>query len=258
MWSCGVLSNMNINSKFNREEETVIVSNEKGIVEIREYQDNIDDILVLEDVIEKLENELAELESIYNKTVQDLEEIDTSIEDAKGNWKKIWICFLVILFIAPIVMRFVRGFLDNESFMQIMHYFFELSWVEVLYSEVMPSVFFGVSIFSNYSPFKVRSLKVKKSKNESKIEELKLKISLWKQHIFELNNRRNDLLKEKEKKNMENISTKVKTIFYQKELELQRAYLKQMYQDNWEAQEERNSNTQKNMILGRFKKKKGN
>ncbi len=52
---------MNINSKFNREEETVTVSNKEGIMDIREYQDNIDDILVLEDVIEELENILEEL-----------------------------------------------------------------------------------------------------------------------------------------------------------------------------------------------------
>ncbi len=57
---------------------------------------------------------------------------------------------------------------------------------------------------------------------------------------------------------MKNMSTEVKIVFYQEELELQKAYLKQMYQDNREAQEEHNSSTQENMILGRFKKKKGN
>lgn len=89
-------------------------------------------------------------------------------------------------------------------------------------------------------------------------KELVLEISLLKQHILELKNHRAYLLEEKEKNNKENMSTEVKTIFYQEELELQRAYLKQMYQDNCEVQEEYNSRTQEQMILGRFKKKKGN
>lgn len=248
---------MNINSRFNREEETVIVSNHEGIMDIREYQDNIDDILVLENVVEELETELAQLEPIYNKMVQDLKEIDTSIKDAKRNCKKFWISILVILLSAPIIMRFTQGFAHNENFIQIMQHFFELSWFEVLSSELMAFWGFGW-ILGDYSPFKVRTLKVEKRKKESKIEELKFKISLWKQHILELKNQRAYLLEEKEKNNKKNISTEVKTIFYQEELELQRAYLKQMYQDNCEVQEEYNSRTQEQMILGRFKKKKGN
>ncbi len=85
-----------------------------------------------------------------------------------------------------------------------------------------------------------------------------LEISLLEQRLIEKRNQLNYMKENKSKKNMKNMSTEVKIVFYQEELELQKAYLKQMYQDNREAQEEHNSSTQENMILGRFKKKKGN
>lgn len=49
---------MFVNYKFNREEENVVVSSDNGVMDTREYQDNIEDILVLQDVIEGLESKL--------------------------------------------------------------------------------------------------------------------------------------------------------------------------------------------------------
>lgn len=49
---------MNINFKLNKDEECIIVSDENGLMEIREYQDNIRDILILEDVIAEQKSDL--------------------------------------------------------------------------------------------------------------------------------------------------------------------------------------------------------
>lgn len=59
---------MNIEAKINKKEETVLVSNEIGKLNELEYQDNIDDILKLENVIEDLEKYLAKLKEEQEKT----------------------------------------------------------------------------------------------------------------------------------------------------------------------------------------------
>ena len=249
---------MDVNYKFNREEENVVVSNNYGIMDIREYQDNIEDVLILKDVIEGLNYILFEMETVYNSKVQDLEDIDAKIEKKKKDCIKFCMYFLISVLGAPILMRFVRGFKYDESFIQIIQNFFSLSWSDIIYAEKIGCCVSALACILDIdlNPFKTRSLKVKKMKKQSEIKDLNLEIFLWKQHIAELEDRLNYLLEKKEKNNLENMSTEVKTISYKETLEREKTYLIQMYQDNCKKMQEPENKSATDMILGRFKKRK--
>lgn len=251
---------MNINSKFNREEETVTVSNKEGIMDIREYQDNIDDILVLEDVIEELENILEELGEKKEKIRANIPQLSEEYLYRKNKSRRdiIW-CTTVMLMctvIGYICSAEYYGFNFSAMFNEI------IQNSKVLCTTLVGSgigfigcIWYGISMHS----IRKGSNPQQKLENAQKEEKnLDLEISLLEQKLIEKRNQLNYMKENKSKNNMKNMSTEVKIVFYQEELELQKAYLKQMYQDNCEAQEEHNSSTQENMILGRFKKKKGN
>ncbi len=64
---------MNIEFLIDKEKEKVIVSNEKGKIKSRDYQDNIEDILVMEDVVEfqeeDLKNKIQKRKNMNKKSV---------------------------------------------------------------------------------------------------------------------------------------------------------------------------------------------
>lgn len=78
---------MNINFLVQPEKENVIVSDAEGKMKVREYQDNIKDILILENIVEGLEKD-------FNLLNQEKEENDVKIEDLErqivegASWKK--------------------------------------------------------------------------------------------------------------------------------------------------------------------------
>lgn len=69
---------MNINFIVDKEKERVIVSNEEGKLEVREYQDNIEEVFILENIVEGLENN-------FNLLNQKQEENDKTYWDNDDN-----------------------------------------------------------------------------------------------------------------------------------------------------------------------------
>ena len=254
---------MNINSKLNREEEAVIVSNKEGIMDVRNYQDNIDEILILEDVIEELEIMLSKETNALDLATQKLEDKDLEVSEVQKSRKKFWKRFILTMLIAPI--------LGSSAFAFFLTVYEQVPIsVHAVYSALSIEEAFAIGAFcdtmalmamlceapASLKPSVIKNLKKEKEEIKKRISEYELKIYLLKTTLFENKNTLQYMLKEKSKSNIANMSTEIKNVNYYEALEQQKAYLEKLYQDNCEKQE---PSKQENMILGRFKKrKKGN
>lgn len=254
---------MNINSKLNREEEAVIVSNEEGIMDVRNYQDNIDEILILEDVIEELEIMLSKEANALDIATQKLEDKDLEINEAQKSRKKFWKRFILTMLIAPILGSSAFAFFMTvyEQVPISVHAVYlaissEEAFVIGIFIEFITILYSMVPAPASLKPSVIKNLNSEKEEIKKCISKYELKIRLLKTTLFENKNTLQYMLKEKSKSNIANISTEIKNVNYYEALEQQKAYLEKLYQDNCEKQE---PSKQENMILGRFKKrKKGN
>lgn len=239
---------MNINFKFNREEESFLVSNEQGIMQTREYQDNMGDILKIEDVIEKQEESLDEKKEEQISKIQDLNKVIQEMPNAKKEDIMSWIFLLFWMpsmpLIATLVYIIIVGFAD--------------AWFIFIAATLFGGCF-DIAASSVFWPFRYRKKKRKKQKLEKSIQNLNLEISCLEQVLAKNKLQLQKLWEEKTKDNIQNVSTAIQTVSYKEELELQKVILNQLLQDKIIEQQEPELSKQKGMILSRFRKlKKGN
>lgn len=135
---------MNIESKINKKEETVLVSNENGNLKELEYQDNIDEILKLENVIENLENILVELKEEQAKTCKNITELQETIIFRKRANIQYLLWYLVFIFGGTTL-----GFLYNMSY--TISNLFLLIAENLQNIEVLKDVLFGGGIGLAYT-----------------------------------------------------------------------------------------------------------
>ncbi len=240
---------MNVNFKFNREEESFLVSDEQGIMQTREYQDNMGDILKLENVNEKQQESLDKKKEKQKSKMQDLNEIIQEMPNAKKEDIFSWIFLLFFMPGIPLIATLVY----------IIKVGFAYAWLIFFAATIFCGCFDIVASSGAFWPFQYRKKKREKQELEKSIQNLNLEISGLEQVLAKNKLQCQKLLEEKTKDNMQNVSTAIQTVSYKEELELQKVILNQLLQEKVIEQQEPEVSKQNGMILSRFRKlKKGN
>lgn len=254
---------MNINFKINKEEENVIVSNENGKMEKREYQDNILDILKLEDIIEEQQIDLSRLDKKKKEKKSRIKEQEKEIQKSYRTWELFKKGFIGMLIGCPIFMVFVSlvceliSSTSPEIIIELRHIINGL--VAGGISDAIVIVVSTLYVFSEDFPLTcIKQLEIEKKENELSLQEQELEIHLLEQMISKNEKQLEYLEEQKEKKNLEMVPEKVQNISYYEELELQRCYLIEMYEANKSSITNPKKQEVKETILGRFRKKKIN
>lgn len=239
---------MNINFLIDKEEERVIVSNKKGTMKPREYQDNIKEILIKEDVVEELEQDYKSLKINRVSLEGRLEDTIEKIKKCKKEKKGYWIIIFFILFgIPPLLEIFL--YLIVEQFGIVTNLAIGAT-IDVFLSPII-----YLLIRASNSPFvQIKVLKKEKEEFEKYKEEVDLEIAALVQVITKNKAELDELREQKEKNNIDRMPIDVQQISYREALEQELSYLTQLQQDTKADEQEE---TEKNSsILGRFKKKK--
>ena len=247
---------MNINWLVGKENKRVAVSNEKGEIETREYQDNMGKLLLNEDILEGLENDYSALKNNQIVLKGRLEVTNKEMEKNVKNCKISILLGIIALFGGPV---YICG----------IEYMLKMKWIEMglltLKQIVSSGIVVGVGIILMEAiifvcldtPVKRRKkLKKQKEDFEKRLEEIEIKTNLL--ELFLSKNRKlvEKLAEQKENDNIQNVSSEVHKISYRETLELQRSKLERLYQDWFDNVEDKTE--QKSSILGRFRKKKIN
>ncbi len=244
---------MNINFLVDKENKRVIVSNEKGTMDSREYQDNIEEVLIKEDIVKELESDYLTLKSNRVSLEGRLEDTNKKIVDnAKKRKSFIW-KFIIALIGIPLYICFL------EYFIKI--HLYQIGIIEIktlFYSGLLGTgavtLIGGLLAISPDQPFfEAKRLKKEKNKYKKYIEELNLQIADLVQVLTKNKAELNEIKEQKELNNIEMMSIEVQKISYREALELEKSYLMQLYQENTIMEPEKMG--LKNYILGRFKKK---
>lgn len=237
---------MNINFIINKENEKVIVSNEKGTMETREYQDNIKAVLIKEDIVKELENDYSSLQIQRTAFQGKLEETNKKIEKCRKNKKNYWKLLFCVLLIAPILVNILTYILIKRLDIGI------ILTMGVI-SDGMYAIIFYFLISMSDSPFvQIKELEEEKEEYEMYIDELNLKIADIVQVLTKNKAELDELIEQKEKNNIQTMSTEVQEISYRESLEIEKSYLTQLSQENAIIEQEDEA---KRSILSRFKKK---
>lgn len=250
---------MNINFKINKEEENVIVSNEKGTIETREYQDNIKDILVLEDVVEGLEHDLDGIEKERIKNEQKIKDIDFEIQEKK-TWRFFKKALLEILIGLPPFFCFVSIFskwIIEEPIQISLSFFSEALLVGGILDVIVIIYSLFIICSRNFSLMRTKQLNEDRESTERIVKRLDLEISCLEQILTKNKEELHHLLEQKEQNNIQNMSNEILKVSYQDALEIQRTLLSQMqYQRSCEEKQKQETTQSKDMTLRRFKRLK--
>ena len=249
---------MNINFLVEKEKERVVVSNQKGTMNPREYQDNIKEILIKEDVVEELESKLIlkkESKKVYEQKANDT---DLKIKKEKNNWKSFKLNFVKAMAGIPIGLLFVFIFCEwivGNELVQISVQ--QLIAVLKLGGTVDLVAFILVSIYMIRSEdsclSQIKQLTEDKKYIDNLIKNLDLEIAALVQVITKNKAELNELREQKEKNNIDRMPIDVQQI-YRETLEQELSYLTQLREETKADEQEE---TEKNSsILGRFMKKK--
>lgn len=245
---------MNINWLVDKENKRVVVSNKKGTMKPREYQDNIEAILIKEDIVEELERDYSTLKTSQSAFIGKLEDTKKKIEENKQNKKSIrnWgiIAFIGIPFYFTILEYFISKALDQYGFLNLTDIFVNFGCSTALISIIGG----GFLILPDSPLMEIKRLKKLKQDYEKELERLDLEIAALVQVITKNKAELEELREQKEKSNIELMPITIQEISYSDALELEKTYLTQLKEDN---KIEENFE-QKNLILGRFRKKKIN
>ena len=245
---------MNINFLVEKEKERVVVSNQKGTMNPREYQDNIEEILIKEDVVEELESKYSALKINRTSLKGRLENTNQKLEKNFRKRKSFISGFLVALVGIPAYIVVLEYLINMNAF--------QIGFIEIktlIYSYLLSSgmvAFIGgfLAISPDKPFFERRRLKKEKEEFEKCIEEVDLEIAALVQVITKNKAELDELREQKEKNNIDRMPIDVQQISYREALEQELSYLTQLREETKaDEQEETEKN---NSILGRFKKKK--
>ena len=248
---------MNINWLVDKENKRVVVSNKKGTMKPREYQDNIEAILIKEDIAEELERDYSTLKTNQSAFIGKLEDTNRKTEGLKQfkkEYKKLSLCVLLSIPIIFTIIVIMFKILTPNFYSMI-------DLTTIIKNGLLTGVIFdigtGILLGANY----IGSVILKKHKIEIDItnakielERLDLEIANLVQVITKNKAELEELREQKEKSNIELMPITIQEISYSDALELEKTYLTQLKEDN---KIEENFE-QKNLILGRFRKKKIN
>lgn len=238
---------MNIDFLVDKENKRVIVSNEKGTMKPREYQDNIKKVLVKEDVVKELESDYKVLK--INRTAFEgrLGDTNKKIEKNRKAKKKYQIMMMCTFLGVPILVNIFFN-ITRMPFKTIGN----------LFLGGMIGIFALLSYFLTNlpdSPFvQLKYLDEQKKEYEKYIQKLNLEIVDLVQVITKNKAELQELIEQKERNNIEMISDEIQKISYREELEMEKSYLTQLREENIIVND--NEMDRKDSILGRFKKKK--
>lgn len=235
--------NININFLVDKENERVVVSNEKGTMDIREYQDNIREVLIKEDIVKELESDYSVFKSNRTSFEGRLEDTNKEIKNTmnqRKTRKKIYFGFIVL---APILVY---------SICTIAGIPFEISLFFGVGTELIYDIM--VLLFVKDVNRQRKNLEQKKEEYEIYIQELDLKIADLVQVMTKNKAELQELIDQKESNNIEMWPTEIQKIFYREALEFEKLYLTQLLEENTIVNPEEKD--AKVSILGRFKKKK--
>lgn len=225
---------MNINFKIDKEKENVIVSNEKGTMETREYQDNIKDVLILEDVVEGLEKELDKLNQHHKEVETNRANFEKRINEAPQKQKradKKWYGFSIWAFVFPTFLGYATKVSDLKT-----NVFEQLHNTEVLastqFSACVGFIFASSALLTRYRWKNANWKENQEELENAKTEESNLKIELF--YTREILFKYRELLmyqsKDKQKSNLQNMSAEIQEVSYFATLEGLRSYIKQLCQ----------------------------
>lgn len=252
------MSNMNIDFLVDKENKRVVVSNEKGTMKPREYQDNIKKILVKEDVVEELEFDLVSKKDAKKVYEQKTDDIDLKLKKIQKKSKSSKREFLASIVGIPMGVFFIfiasEWIVGNELALISIQQIITVLKYGVLVDLVIS--FFAILYVNSEdsSLSEIKRLGEDKKYIENLIQKLNLEIADLVQVITKNKAELQELIEQKEKNNIEMMSDEVQKISYRKELELERSYLTQLREEN--IIENKQEVDRKDSILGRFKKKK--
>ncbi len=245
------MSNMNINFLVDKEKKRVVVSNQKGTMKQREYQDNIKKVLMKEDIVEELESDYRVLK--INKTSLEgrLEDTNKKIEE---NLKKR----------KSFIFGFLAAFVGIPAYLCIFEYFVNIYLYRIGLIEIKTFidswllsgglVVITVALSPDKPFFESKRLQKEKNEYETYLEELDLEIADLVQVITKNKAELQELIEQQEKNNIELMIDGIQEVTYREELEMERMYLTQLCEENTIGEEKEQE--KKSSILGRFKKKK--
>ncbi len=248
---------MNINCLIDKENERVIVSNEKGTMKPREYQDNIKKVLVKEDVVKELEFDLVSKKNSKKVYEHKENDIDLKIKKMLKKWKSTKKVILALIACIPIglVLVFIASewIVGNElaliSIQQIIAVLKFGYYGDLLF--ILLTIIYTHSEDSCLS--QIKQLIKDKKYIENLIQDLNLEIVDLVQVITKNKAELQELIEQKERNNIEMMSDEIQKISYREELEMEKSYLTQLREENIIVNE---NEIEKCSILGRFKKKK--
>lgn len=220
---------MNNNYKILKEEEKVLVANEK--LEEREYQDNILDILKLENIIEKLEKKLLNKKNILSDEKEILEIIIEDITNKKLNRK---VYFTITAMAIIFTTLFVSCFLYASVEIPI------LSSINILTCTGLNlfNLCLLTFVFPSYlEKSAIERLEQEKEELEENIIEHERQIPSLELLISQNKTKLEELLKDKTKNNLNKEDTTIKEVSYLEELKKQKQLLAEMYQNKHSEEE---------------------
>lgn len=246
---------MNINFLIDKENERVVVSNEKGTMNPREYQDNIEEVLVTQDVVEGLESDYKFLKIGQTSLKEKLENINNKIKNKKNDRKNYFKVASSILAAAPVICAFLFIAINRlEGDYSLLN-----AGLVGLCADSIPAIVLFGAFPSHLKLSAIKKLEEEKTGIEKEIKDQDLQIFHLEQVLYDAKNQLQYMLKQKEKKNIQNMPTEIQKVPYLEVLTARRQYLIEMYEANKTAkQEPLNQVTPepKGSLLGRFKKKK--
>ncbi len=107
---------MNIDFLVDKENKRVVVSNKKGIMKPREYQDNIKKVLIKEDVVEELESDYKVLKINRTSFEGRLEDTNKKIEENLKKRKFFILSFITALVGIPTYVCILEYFINMYSY----------------------------------------------------------------------------------------------------------------------------------------------
>lgn len=232
--------------KYIPEQKKVVVSNEEGKMNEFSYQDNIKDILILKNVIEELEVDKAELNTKQGKLEEELKKCFENRKEKKKHKIFLFIGITLSYTILPSLFMLISDFISGVV-SSISTKVEVTPWLGSLMTIWMLLSYFCLTPRGN--------LKKQEKEIQKQLNETKNQLPVLEETIVKNKEKIKELEGITEINDMNKVPNTIVPISYHEELELQRAYLLEMYNKR-HNEEDSIAENKNNLVKLDLKKKK--
>lgn len=230
---------MNIEYKYDTGDKTIIVSNEQGELSQKEYQDNIKELLIEENIIEDTNAELNTLKSNEKVLKEKLQNLLKKIEKKKVRKKKAIIGTLMILLGGPICTMIISSLLFDNSLVNTIFGPINQIYFHGIWGSVLAIIFSGIYINGIREIYGRSNPNEEYEETQKLLKKVQIDIDSLNQILEQAKKRYEDLQIDKSKDNETKMQSnnqimrvEYRNILNQRKAELQSMYNHESFEDS--------------------------